>query len=96
VIGGTGGSPSNSTVGTDNAPANPTPAPAAPAAAASSNGVDWSAFGASLLGTIERDISQWEDAMTKEMATLIQTVDQLFVELSADIRAGESIVIPLA
>ena len=48
----------------------------------------------SMLGTIERDIIQWEDAMTKEVASLVQTVDQLFTELSADIRVGESTVAP--
>lgn len=95
VIHSSGGSPSSSAVVIDSAPSNPTPAPAAPAAA-SSNGAGWSAFGASLLCTIERDLSQWEDAMTKEMASLIQTVDQLFVELSADMRAGESTMASLA
>jgi hypothetical protein len=78
MIVGTGGSPSNATVVTDSAPANPTPAPAAPAA--SSNGAGWSAFGASLLGTLERDLSQWEDAMTRELAYVIQTVDQVFTD----------------
>ncbi len=71
-------------------------APAATAGGIASNGSGWSAFGASVLGTLEHDLSQWEDAMTKEMASLIQTVDQLFVELSADLRVSESTVAPLA
>ena len=80
AIGGASGSPSNSTVVTNSAPANPTPAPAAPAAPASSSGAGWSAFGARLLGTLERDLIQWEDAMTKELVSLIQIVDQVFIE----------------
>jgi hypothetical protein len=96
VILSTGGSPSSSTVVTDSVLSNMTPTPAASVGGASSNAVGWSAFEMSVLGSIERDISQWEDAMTRELASLIQTVDQLFVELSADIRVRQSTVAPLA
>jgi hypothetical protein len=66
------------------------PAPAASAAAASSKGAGWSAFQMSLLGTSERDISQWEDAMTKELASLMQAVDQVFTDWgSAVLNPGE-------
>lgn len=34
----------------------------------------------SLLGTIERDLSLWEDATSKELAALVQTFDQVFVD----------------
>jgi uncharacterized delta-60 repeat protein len=39
-----------------------------------------SAFPASGLSAIEQDISQWEEAMTKELTSLIQTIDQLFAD----------------
>jgi parallel beta-helix repeat protein len=92
----TNGSPSSPTVVTDSVFANPAPAPAASPSDAASNATGWSAFEAILLGIIERDIMQWEDAMMKELATQTQALDQLFVELSADIRAAESTVAPLA
>jgi hypothetical protein len=96
VIHSASGSPSSSTAVADSVLSNLTPTPAASAGGASSNAAGWSAFQASLLGTIERDLIQWEEAMTKEVASLVQTVDQLFTELSAEIRTGESTVAPLA
>jgi uncharacterized delta-60 repeat protein len=76
----------SSTLVTDSVLANLTAAPSAPSApvtasdGASSNGSSWSAFQATVLGTIERDISQWEETMTKELASLTQTIDRLFTD----------------
>jgi hypothetical protein len=38
------------------------------------------AFEASLLASLEHGVSQWEAAMTQELASLTQIVDQLFAD----------------
>jgi probable HAF family extracellular repeat protein len=92
----------SSTPATDSVPANasvvtaPTTALAASSVGTSSSGVGWSALPASVLGTIEQNLSQWQDAMSKELGSLPQTVDQLFAELAADALADEPTLAPLA